>query len=234
MPIKKRRITPRKKPKALDVSGALARMGDILAAGHGDEAMARQYFQLLYADRLARMQSIAAKAEKLRSWDFMKGCYKQAGELYVLASVVYEQFPEYHIMTDATFDALAKWLHKNFSKLDDDFKDYYVLTVLDLKASTGHRVRVQDPIRWMVYILTGKEIPNGRETPHKRPRVLRKPTKRRSKPAQGSGGSASGRTVGASGSGGKLRKKPQAGKRSGATGGGSGASLRKPKKRPIR
>lgn len=159
-------------------------MADIVEA-HGDEAMARQYFTAFHTNMLARLQSIAAKAERERNWSFMEGCYKQATELYVLASVLYEKFPEHTILSDGAFDALAKFLLKHWKEMDQDFAKWYCVTTLGLKASSGYNVAARDPIPQYVYLITGHRIPetNGRKTPSDRARVLRrikpKPTGKR-------------------------------------------------------
>lgn len=175
MAVKRRRIKPPKKTKpepAPDVYEALARMRELLLAGHGTEEDARRYFTYYYTFRVKDLQSIIAKAVETRSWKHMDGCYKQAAELYVLASVLYEKHPEHVIMSDAAYDHLARWLLKNFKKLPKDFRNWYNLTAIDLKAGTGHSVVRQEPIRWMVFVLTGHDEP----TPvvRKKPKVRRK------------------------------------------------------------
>ncbi len=180
MAIKRRKIKVRAKPKKQTPAELLARMGDILAAGHGDEAMARTYFHALYSDQLARLQSIATRAEADRNWDFMEGCVKQASELYVLAAVLYEKYPEHTILTDGAYDGLSRWLlkHRRSDEIDKDFWRWYNITALDLKAATGTNVTARPPIKWMVYILTGEDMGADNETPPNRTRVLRRKSKR--------------------------------------------------------
>lgn len=141
-----------------------------------DEGMARQYFTAFHQNMLARLQSIASKAEKQRDWSFMEGCYKQATELYVLASVLYEKFPEHMILSDGAFDALSRFMLKHRKHMDDDFLAWYNVTAMGLKAGSGYNVAARDPIPQYVYLITGQliEEDDGRKTPPNRTRVLRR------------------------------------------------------------
>lgn len=138
-----------------DVAADLDRLADILASGHGTEDDARLYFHLRNHNNVHRLQSIVAKARKLRSWEFMEGCYKQATELYVLASILYEEYPDHVLMPDGAFDELSRFLLRNFKKLPKDFRAWYNITAIDLKAGTGHGVIERPEIQDMVSIITG-------------------------------------------------------------------------------
>jgi hypothetical protein len=176
----------RKKMKV--AQDALTRMGEILAAGHGDEDMVRIYFTHLYTDHLKRLQSIATRAEKERNWDFMHDSILQATELYVLAAALYEKFPEHTILSDGAFDGLARWLFRQSNRADNEFWVWYNITSMGLKAGTGYNVILRPPILWMVYLLTGQELEadNGTRT-HDKDGVLRKPVKRKRKPTKSDG-----------------------------------------------
>jgi hypothetical protein len=186
MVIKRRKI--KLKPKSMTPEMALNRMVDIVEA-HGDEGMARVYFTTFHKNMLARLQSIAAKAEKQRDWSFMEGCYKQATELYVLASVLYEKFPEHMILSDGAFDAMSRFMMKHRKHMDKDFLSWYNVTAMGLKAGSGYNVAARDPIPQYVYLITGQRIEedDGRKTPQDGTRVLRRV---KPKPAgkRGSGG----------------------------------------------
>jgi hypothetical protein len=150
-------------------------MGILLAAGHGDEEDARLYFTHLYAHRLSCIRAQVATAEKNRNWRHMQGSYQLAAETYVLASVLYEKFPnEQPLMSDAAYDYLARFLLRNMGKLSKDFRDWYTITAMDMRAGTGMNVTVQEPIRWMVFLHTGYDMP-------KTTKPKKKPTRRRIK-----------------------------------------------------
>jgi hypothetical protein len=173
MAVKRRRIKTRKlaKPEP-SVDELLAEMRALLLAGHGTEEDARAYFTQQYRHRLNGLQSIITKAVETRSWKHMDGCYMQAAELFVLASVLYEKHPEHVIMSDAAYDHLSRWILKNFKKLPKDFRSWYNITSIDLKAGTGHAVVQQEPVRWMVFLITGHDEPAPSST--KKPKVRRK------------------------------------------------------------
>jgi hypothetical protein len=161
-------------------------MGEILAAGYGTEEDAARYMEVQARDTLIRLQSIVAKAEKIRSWKFMEGCYSQAMTLYVVASIIYEKHPEYVLMSDIAFDRLARFLLKHWDELSEDFRNWYTISAIDLEASTGYNVTDDMHVRWVVAIHTNTEVNNdGRrgapETPLDGPRVLRRKAKRGSK-----------------------------------------------------
>lgn len=174
MAIKIRRNVPKPKPvkrrlkKRVHVRGeptiktadALVEMRALLSSGYGTEEHARAYFKAYYMQQVSKLQSIIARAEQERSWKFMHGHYMQCAELYVLASVLYEKYPEHVMMTDAAYDNCARFLLRNFDKLKPSFREWYTITCVDLRASTGHAVTLQEPIRWMVYLITGDDIPN--------------------------------------------------------------------------
>lgn len=159
MPIKKRKIKfrpvkkVRKKPQVSDAD--IARMGELIAAGHGTEEHARIYYEALAISHISKLQSIVAKASKERSWKMLNGCFKQAMELYVFASILYEKYPEHVIMSDNAFDSLAKFLLRNWKKLDKDFCSAYNLSAMGFKASTGFGVIPDQLITWMIAVHTG-------------------------------------------------------------------------------
>lgn len=158
----KRKIKIRRKvhAKPLTSRQMLDRMADILAHGHGTEEDAKRYYELEANYQVFCLQSIISRAQEERSWDFMEGAYAQAMTLYVFASTIYEQFPEETIMSDGAFDALARWMLANFDKLPSDFKEWYVVTSMDLSASTGMNVRPSNMVRWMVKAQVG-QFPAG-------------------------------------------------------------------------
>ncbi len=181
----------KRKAKVAAHAAALDRTGEILAAGMGTENDARTYFKHLYTGQLARLQSIAAIAEKERNWEFMEGCIKQATDLYVLAATLYEKFPEHVILSDGAFDGLAKFLLKNQRTADKEFWNWYNVTSMGLKAGSGYNVVAHENIKWMVYLLTGTNMGDDDERPSRnRTGLLRKPVKRRRKPTEGGTGSA--------------------------------------------
>lgn len=195
MSIKKRRkIKVRKRPPS--ASKNLDRMGSLLEAGHGDQADAEAYFSAFDKAMLARLQSIAAIAEEKRSWEFMEGCYKQATELYVLASVLYEKFPEHTILSDGAFDALSRFMLKHRKHMDKDFLKWYAVTAMGLKASSGYNVAVRKPIPQYVYLITGKQIEEDDDAAtQNRSRVLRRKPKPRGKRGTSSKREKAGRIV---------------------------------------
>lgn len=170
MSIKRRKL---KKP-TLSRKAALLRMGDLLAAGHGTEKDVETYNRLQSEFLLDSALGCIAKAEKSFSWDHMHDCYKQASEIFVLASVLYEKNPNYVIMSDGAYDGLAKWMLKHRGKFDDDFWNWYNITSLDLKAGTGHKVTMQAPVLSMYNLYLHR---NGHDD---NTRVLRRPAKRTS------------------------------------------------------
>lgn len=155
MSIKKRRT--KRKPQSIVSENPLDRTGNILASGHGTEENAEEFFSAFHADMLRRMQDISRKADAGESWDFMDGCYKQAMELYALAATLYERHPDHVIMTDSSFDSLARWLNKNYDKLDPDFRSWYAITAIDLRAATGMNICIQPPISNMLEILLNEK-----------------------------------------------------------------------------
>lgn len=170
----KRRVKLRAKPKPITgfTREDVDRMGELLAAGHGTEEHARLYFKALYSLELQDLQSIATRAEKEMSWNFMGDALMQATDLYVLSSILYEKYPEHVFLSDAAFDYLAKFLLKNFDKMPKDFREWYAITTIDLEAGTGHAVLTTEKMRWMVFILTGNWM-EGHDDGN-RPRLLRK------------------------------------------------------------
>jgi hypothetical protein len=195
MAIKRRKLRKHRKAVAPPIIDYLDRMGDIIAAGHGVEADARTYNRLLHEELVARFRAIVDKAERLKSWDFMKGCYKQATELYVLASVLYERFPQHTIMSDGAFDALAKWLLKHREHIDVEFWKWYNVSAIGLKAGSGYDLTIRTPIVWMVYVITGETIESdGEDTPNSTG-VLRQGVIGRSKRASTGGGGKSGKVL---------------------------------------
>jgi hypothetical protein len=147
-------------------------MGKILEAGKGSQENAEEYFDLFHANMLARLQSIVAKAESKHSWEFMDGCFKQATELYVLASILYEKYPAYVIMSDGAFDGLAKFLRDNFKKLDPEFCHWYTVTAIDLAAGTGHHVTERPNITSMLKLVVGEDY--GQHTPKVSRKLIRR------------------------------------------------------------
>lgn len=193
MVIKRRKL--RAKHKSMTPLQALKRMGDI--AEHFDRPeFAEIYINSFHKSMLSMLQSIAARAERERNWDFMDGAFKQATELYVLASVLYEKFPEHIILSDGAFDGLARWLLKHRGKIDKDFLTWYNVTAMGLKAGTGYNVAAKEPIPQYVYLLTGKRIQedNGVRTKNKT-RLLRGNTKSRVKTREGGCRGNSGQSV---------------------------------------
>jgi hypothetical protein len=136
-------------------SETVSRMGELLASGHGTQKDAQVYFSAFTKQEVRRFQLIVAKAEEQRSWEFMEGCYTQAMTLYVLASVLYEKHPAHVIMSDSAYDDLARWLLKNFKKLNKEFREGYCITSAGLRAGTGMGVQGDPNIRHMVQHITG-------------------------------------------------------------------------------
>lgn len=200
MAIKSRRkikVRSRPKPKKpINANEAIDRMGEILAAGHGTKEQASQYEHVFADAMLHRMQAIATRAEKERSWKFMDGCYKQATELYVLASALYEKFPDHVMLSDAAYDKLGRFLLNNRKNVDPEFWNWYNVTSMGLKAGTGYDLTLRKPVLRMIHILTGVLLEENDEPKSQdKAKVLRKPIKRRRKPTSGSVGTASGGTV---------------------------------------
>lgn len=156
----KLRIKPRPQPaKEID---PLDRMGALLEAGHGTVENARFYVDAFYTNMVARMRGVCEKAEKLKSWDFMVGCYKQATELYVLAAILYEQYPEYPpLMSDGAFDALGKFMYQHWDELDAEFTRWYCVTAMGFSAGTGCEVAERPPITAMLKVIVGDDYYAG-------------------------------------------------------------------------
>jgi hypothetical protein len=187
MPIKKRKlILPPKKRliirKAKKRANDLERLGQFLEQGHGDKQAAQLYIDKFWQDQVSRMRAIAAKAERLKSWSFMDGCFKQAMEFYVLASILYEKYPNHTIVSDGAFDHLGQYFLKNWDKFDPEFAEWYTVTAIDAGASTGCNVTEREPITKMLKIIVGDEYVKPIEkNQSKRRRIVRSGTRRKIK-----------------------------------------------------
>lgn len=152
----KLRVKPR--PKPVKPPDPLNRLGALLEAGHGDVDDARFYIDAFYTNMVARMRAICEKAEQSKSWDFMVGCYKQATELYVLAAILYEQYPEYPpLMSDGAFDSLGKFMYQHWNELDEEFTRWYCITAMGFSAGTGCEVAERPPITAMLKVIVGDD-----------------------------------------------------------------------------
>lgn len=149
----------------VSTKNALARAGKLLVAGHGTRHDAEGYMSTFYRDYAARMHAIAKLTRKDSSWEFMRGAYKQAIEIYVIASVLYTKHPAHSILSDASFDALAKFLLKEYKHLDKSFLASYGITKDALIAGTGYTTIVTRHIEDTVYAITNGGV-TLRETIH--------------------------------------------------------------------
>lgn len=185
MPIKPRRRPTKRKPtidcKAPKISSEhyeqlLQKLGEVAAAVKDPEA-SKLYLELRASDHAKRLVAIAKTADENKSWKHMEGCYSQAMTLYVFAGILYEQFPEHHIMSDAAFDRLAKWLLKNWNKLSSDFRNWYNITSMGFKAGTALGTTADAEMVRIVHAHTGiwieeQHVPKRKPT-RKKPSLQR-------------------------------------------------------------
>ena len=92
------------------------------------------------------------KAEEENSWEFMVGAYKQAMDIYCIASIMYYTHDN-PLMSDDRFDMLCQFLRKHFSGLDSAHAKDRNITIGDLRAGTGYRVKPDILITQIVNLL---------------------------------------------------------------------------------
>lgn len=103
-----------------------------------------QHVSCVHDHLFLRIRQCIEKAKKLGTWDFMKGCYSQAVEIYAVAAIAYEKFDS-PLMPDSMFDELAGFLLKNYEAITDFCKQTWQLDKGIFRAGTGsHFHKVED------------------------------------------------------------------------------------------
>ena len=152
------RIKPKPRLRKTRLTRAdIDRLGELLAAGHGDEQTAKLFFEADAAWHVNALHSIVSEAEKSRSWRRLKGCYNQAMMLFVFADMIYRQYPQRPFMTDAAFDSLARWLLQNRKHLPKKYMRWYHITSMGLRAGSAFDAKTDAQLERMLQVYkTGK------------------------------------------------------------------------------
>ena len=137
----KKRLKIRAKPKKKRPSdpgySAIMRMTKIMLEHKLPKDDIKKAYSAIYDHLFLRLRQIVSKYEKEQSWDFMKGAYYQATELYVVASLAYYKYDN-PIMTDAQYDDLCKFLHDHYTDIPITARTEYRLSADLLRAGSGY------------------------------------------------------------------------------------------------